>query len=110
MTLVNRPRVVLGLAIGAILSTAAQPLVAQEIAASEFTTDNVNPQAPFAGLPIDRSRIERNLENIEAFLLRFSEEQLLELQQRCVVITENEELYDDPSVRLCEAVLAAAAE
>lgn len=84
------------------------PSISQEIAASEFNTENVRRDAPFVGLPIDRSRVDRYLENIEAFLARFDEEQLTELQQRCVVITENEDNYDDASIRLCNAVLEAA--
>jgi hypothetical protein len=84
------------------------PSISQEIAASEFNTENVRRDAPFLGLPIDRSRVDRYLADIDAFLTRFSDEQLTELQQRCVVIMDNDDIYDDAAVQLCNAVLEAA--
>lgn len=91
------------------LAAVAAPSFAQvEIAPSEFTIENVRTDAPFVGLPIDRQFVASYLEDIAAFLARFDEESLTELQQRCVVITENADLYDEASVQLCEAVLEAA--
>ena len=84
------------------------PSLSQELAASEFTTENVRRDAPFLGLRIDRNFVDRYLEDITAFLNRFNEGQLTELQQRCVVITDNDDLYDARSVQLCNAVIEAA--
>ena len=100
--------VVVWMATVSVLFAGIAPSMSQEIAASEFNTENVRRDAPFLGLPIDRSRVDRYLENIEAFLARFDDEQLTELQQRCVVITDNDDIYDDASVELCNAVLEAA--
>jgi hypothetical protein len=91
-----------------VLLAGIAPSMSQEIAASEFNTENVRRDAPFLGLPIDRSRVDRYLADIDAFLARFNEEDLTELQQRCVVITDNDDIYDEASVELCNAVLAAA--
>ena len=108
MTQIGHQLVAFATTAAVALSALAMPVLAQEITASEFTTENVVAQSPFAGLPIDRNLIDRNLANFGAFLVRFSDAQLTELQQRCVVISGNAGMYDDPSVRLCNAVLAAA--
>ena len=97
-----------GTAASLALATLIVPAVSQEIAPSTFTTENVSPRSPFGTLPIDRSRIPDHLQDIATFLVRLSEAQRTELQQRCVVITGNADLYDDNSVDLCNAVLAAA--
>ena len=87
-------------------ATLSIPAFSQEAAPSAFTAENVLPGNPFGTLPIDRSRIPEHLENLAAFLARFSDEQTTELRQRCVVITANADAYDENSVALCNAVLA----
>ena len=90
-------------------ATLSFPASGQDVAPSTFTTENVRSQNPFGTLPIDRSRIPQHLQNLAAFLVRFSEEQMTELRQRCVVIAANVDAYDENSVALCNAVLAPPA-
>lgn len=97
-----------GFAAGIALATLTTAAIAQDIAASTYTTENVDALHPFGTLPIDRSRLAAHTENVQAFLNSFSAAQLLELQQRCVVITGNAATYQADVVAFCNAVLAAA--
>lgn len=49
-----------------------------------------------------------DLTAIDAFLATLTPEQATELQQRCVVITENSASHDEPTVNLCTAVVEGA--
>lgn len=81
------------------------PALAQEDAASEFTTETVVPGRPFEGLPIDRTRLADHIDDIAGFLARLTDEQEVELRQRCVVVTGNADLYAEMVVEFCTAVL-----
>ena len=96
----------IGIAAGVALAT-FNSVSAQE-AASAFTVDNVAVVRPFGDLPIDRSRIPDHLQDLGGFLGPFSDAAIVELRQRCVVISGNADLYDENSVNLCNAVLAMA--
>ena len=96
-------------AAGSIIALAlagAAPALAQ-MEPSAFTPETVPPDAPFGELPVDPMTVD--LAAIGDLLAALTPEQALELQQRCVVITENADNYSAEAVALCTAVLEATA-
>jgi hypothetical protein len=93
-----------GTAIAIALAWATSPMA--QIAPSQYTPENVTAEAPFGELPVDPATVD--LANIGALLATLTLEQVLELQQRCVVITGNAATYTAEAVAVCEAVIAAA--
>ncbi len=98
-----------GAAIALTLAWASAPLA--QPAPSAFTTENISAEAPFGDLPIDVAMI--NVDDIEAYLAdlvqTLSPDQQAELEQRCVVISTNADMYPAPAVTLCTAVLGGDA-
>ncbi len=94
-----------GTAAGIMLTT-FNAAMAQDAAASAFTVDTVTHAHPFGTLPIDMSRIQTHLADVGTFLRPFSDDQMIELRQRCAVITANTGNYTANTVSFCNAVLA----
>jgi hypothetical protein len=80
--------------------------MAQDAAASAFIVDNVTHAHPFGTLPIDMSRIQTHLADVGTFLKPFSDDQMIELRQRCAVITANTDAYTTDTIGFRNAVMA----
>ncbi|MCC6735914.1 MAG: hypothetical protein IT534_07265 [Bauldia sp.] len=91
-----------GVAAALSLALLTGPSFAQ-IDPGTFTTANVDPADPFGPIDVDTA-----ITDVPTFLATLSAETLLELQQRCVVVTTNATLYDATAVAFCTAALAAA--
>jgi hypothetical protein len=93
----------IGTGVAAALSLAllAGPTFAQ-IDPGTFTTANVDPADPFGPIEVDTA-----MTDIPTFLATLSAETLLELQQRCSVVTSNATLYDATAVAFCTVAIAA---
>lgn len=100
----KRNTIAAGSAIAIIVAWASAPL-AQPVA-GDFTVETVPAEAPFGELPVDPATID--LMAVGDFLATLTEEQKTELEQRCVVITENVDVYAADAVALCDAVIAEA--